>query len=228
MEISKRLRAIAEMVEFRTMADIGTDHAYVPIWLCEKRGLLKGIACDIHKEPLRRAAENIAAAGFNDKIETRLGDGLCKVLPNEVESVVIAGMGGMLCVSILEAAMPVVKNLKELVLSPHLDAPKVRRYLHSIGFLIALEHMIYDEGKYYTIIRAVQGIEKYETEAEYSFGRLLLKQKDAVLCGYLNKERARLLTLSDKLSKTVSTKAAKRQQEIVREQEALEEAFKWL
>lgn len=228
MEISKRLQKICEMVQYTTVADVGTDHGYVPIWLCEQGRLTKGIACDIHKSPLNRAAENIAAAGFSSIIKTRFGDGLTHVEIGEVESAVISGMGGMLTIDILQNSPRVVKSLKELVLSPQLDLPKVRRYLHSIGFLIAEEHMIYEDKKYYTVLRAVPGSEKYGTDTEYIYGRCLLKQRDAVFCEYLKKEIVRLEALGQRLQRSESKQAKERLTGIIKEQKVLLEVEKWL
>ena len=96
MDISKRLQAVAGLVTRRSMADIGTDHGYVPLYLYEQRKIDRALACDLNKGPLEKAKENIAAMGAGGAIETRLGSGLLPVHTGEVESAVIAGMGGML------------------------------------------------------------------------------------------------------------------------------------
>ena len=94
MLTSDRLKKIAHCVKSDVMADIGTDHAYVPVY-CVQNGLCKrGIACDINEGPLLSARENILSAGLESKIETRLSDGLEKLKPKEADTIVIAGMGG--------------------------------------------------------------------------------------------------------------------------------------
>src|SRR5699024_8275793 len=94
MEISKRLRTVAELVSGRTVADIGTDHGYVPLYLYEQGKIEKALACDINRGPLEKAKENIASAKAERVVEARLGSGLTPVRIGEVESAVIAGMGG--------------------------------------------------------------------------------------------------------------------------------------
>lgn len=228
MEISNRLRCIGDLVESTRMADIGTDHGYVPLWLYHKGCLQKGIACDIHNGPLERAAENILQAGAENVIETRLGDGLSPLRPGEVDGVVIAGMGGMLMIAILDQGKAVVEKLNELVISPHLDVPAVRRYLHTIGFLIQQEHMLQEDGKYYTVMRAVPGAQSYETDEEYEYGKILLDRKDTVLKEYLEKERKRMENICEKLKKEETAQAKERLFTMEKALNKLQEVQKWL
>lgn len=228
MEISNRLRIIAELVRYPRMADIGTDHGYVPIWLFQQGRLEKGIACDIHKGPLERANENILQAGASRAIETRRGDGLSPLFKGEVDSIVIAGMGGMLIVEILRQGRCVVSQLQEMVLSPHLDVPEVRKYITQIGFLITEEHMLKEDGKYYTVMRAVPGCQRYALEVEYAYGKLLLERKDPILKEYLKKEMERLQGLSERLSNETAVRAQERLLEVAAEQKKLQEVLKWL
>ena len=103
MELSKRLKAVAELVTpGQKIADIGTDHAYIPIWLVEEKRAVSAIAMDINQGPLAKAKENIELHGLSSYIETRLSDGMKKLCPNEADSVIIAGMGGGLVMKILE------------------------------------------------------------------------------------------------------------------------------
>ena len=95
MELSKRLQAVADLVtEGASVADIGTDHGYIPIYLIEHHIAEKVIALDINRGPLERARMHIVGHGLKEKIETRLSDGLEKVLPGEVDTMIAAGMGG--------------------------------------------------------------------------------------------------------------------------------------
>lgn len=151
MEMSARLKLIAGFVtEGYVVADIGTDHGYIPIWLIKADRIPRAIAMDIGKGPLERAQENIKQYGYEDRIETRLSDGLKELRENEADSVVIAGMGGPLIVSLLEAGKTALNTVKELILSPHTDIYLVRHYLIENGYDIVREEMVYDMGKYYT------------------------------------------------------------------------------
>lgn len=214
MEISLRLKTVADQVFGKTVADIGTDHGYVPIYLVEKGKSERAIACDINKGPLLKAEENIRCKGLEDKIEIRLGSGLLPIKKGEVETAVIAGMGGMLMTDILKESDKVVESLKQLVLQPQLDIDAVRKYVHSIGFRIINEEMLIDEGKYYTVISAVHGEEEYEREAEYAFGKINLDKKCPVLKRYLEHRVKKLLDIEDGLMKAGTKNSLKKLEEV--------------
>ena len=188
MDISLRLKTVADMVHEKRIADIGTDHGYVPIYLAKTEKIDSAFACDINTGPLEKAESNVKANCLEGKIETRLGSGLKPVSVGETDCAVIAGMGGMLTIDILKASSDVVDSLKQLVLQPQLDADEVRKYIHSIGFKIEKEDFIVDANKYYAVISAVKGEEKYETEAEYIFGKLNIESKNPVLKEFIEKK----------------------------------------
>ena len=193
MQLSKRLQAIAAFVsEGNRLADIGTDHGYIPIYLVSKGLVPKAYAMDINKGPLIRAEEHIKAEGLSEKIEIRQSDGLDKLYRDEADTILIAGMGGALMVDILSRGRDVMENVKELVLSPHSEWEEVRTYLRNEGYVITEEEMLCDVGKYYIIIKAVKSDKKEELPEERVFlkyGRILLENKDMVLKEYLEKEK---------------------------------------
>lgn len=227
MEVSKRLQQVAAFVSYSTMADIGTDHGYVPLYLWEQGKLKKALACDINKGPLARAKENISRMGAEQVVETRLGSGLYPVKPREVETAVIAGMGGMLTIHILEDSQEVVQSLKELVLSPQHDIDAVRRYIHEIGFSIAEEALLKEEGKYYTVLRCVHGQERYETETEYQYGKVLLEAGSSLFLEKLEQEEKQLQKVEEKLRQNTSGKVEKRLQEVEESLRQIQEAKVW-
>ena len=101
-ELSKRLQAVADLVTVREcVADIGTDHAYIPIYLTEHKKVKKAFAMDVNEGPLIRAEEHVREAGLKEQIKMRRSNGLEKLSPGEVEAVIIAGMGGGLVMRIL-------------------------------------------------------------------------------------------------------------------------------
>lgn len=126
MDISKRLQAVAGLVTRRSMADIGTDHGYVPLYLYEQGKIDKALACDLNKGPLEKAKENIAAMGQETPSKPVWAADFCPYI-QEVESAVIAGMGGMLICRILKESEGVAKSLKEWILSPQHDLDAVRQ-----------------------------------------------------------------------------------------------------
>ena len=187
--LSKRLQNVADMVtKGYIVADIGTDHGYVPIYLIKNGIVPKAYAMDINEGPLKIADKNIRLEGLQDKITTVLSDGMNEMTSEMAESVVIAGMGGDLITDILNRGKN-IKGIKELVLSPHKRVDIVRKYLLDNNWKITDENMVIDNNKYYTILKAVPEREESEhDEAELMYGRLLLLTKNPVLKQYLEKE----------------------------------------
>lgn len=155
IELSKRLKLVASFVEpGAVVADVGTDHGYVPIWLVQEGVAAGGIAMDVNPGPLERAAAHIGACGLADRIQTRLGNGLSALSDGEADTVIIAGMGGPLIVRILTDGLETVRGMGRLILSPQSEIWSVREFLDRYGFVIEDEAMTEEDGKYYTVIRA--------------------------------------------------------------------------
>ena len=204
MQLSKRLRTIVDMaMTCGTAADIGTDHALLPVRLLLEGKIPRALCCDIGKGPLQRAAEHLELYHVDHLAETRLSDGLSALRPGDADSVLIAGMGGELTVRILrdcdsrtdETGRGFRETVREWILSPHTEWDVVRRYLRLSGREIAGERMIREDGKYYVVIRAVPGdgedpfreAEKrgLDRETAECYGPLLCLRKDEVLRDYL-------------------------------------------
>ena len=150
------MRAVASMVTAgNVLCDVGTDHGYVPISLVQDKIIPKAIAVDINKGPLDRANEHIVACNLTEQITTRLSDGLEAIDEGEVDSIIIAGMGGELVIHILTEGEKVCKAAKELILQPQSDVNKVREYIRTAGYKIVDEDMILEDGKYYPMFRCV-------------------------------------------------------------------------
>ena len=131
------MKAVVAMVTSNgILADVGTDHGYVPIALVQRQKIPGAIAMDINKGPLARAKENIAAAHLEDYIQTRLSDGVEELEPGEADSILIAGMGGELIIHILSEGEKVCKKASELILQPQSDIRKVREYLREHQYKI--------------------------------------------------------------------------------------------
>ena len=120
MKLSLRMETVKNTVNpCNTACDVGCDHGFVSIALVQEGIAKHVIACDINKGPLQAAADNIAAVGLSEAIETRLSDGLHKVTPEDApDTVIIAGMGGALTIKILSEAADVLKSVSQLVLQP--------------------------------------------------------------------------------------------------------------
>ena len=223
MELSKRLTAVAGLVtEGASVADIGTDHGYIPIHLIEQNLSPKVIAMDINKGPLERARIHIAGYGMSDRIETRLSDGLAAVKPKEVEEMIVAGMGGGLVIHILNEDPAKTRSLKELVLQPQSELAKVRRYLEEHRFRIVAEDMVEEDGKYYPMMKVipteqkglyVEGVPAAEEELEY--GKYLLEKGHPVMGEYLKKELSVNQGVYEKLRVQESERTKERSAEVL-------------
>ena len=154
MSISKRLESIANLVTpgYR-VSDIGTDHGYVPIYLLRKDLCPSAIAVDISKGSLEKAIFNVSRAGLENKIDCRLSDGLDAISPGETDSIIIAGMGGILMDKILRRGIEVVLSSKELILAPHRDIQLVHQFAKEFGMGIVYDNTVLDKKRYYNIIK---------------------------------------------------------------------------
>lgn len=153
-QLKNRLYTVSTLVPFGArVADIGCDHGHLPIYLMREGISPFCIASDIKEKPLQSAKANIQKVGLN--IETRLGAGLSTVSEGEVDCIVVAGMGGEVIASILEAAPWVRDSKYTLVLQPMTSADALRRYLSENGFEIVCELACLEGGKVYTVIKAV-------------------------------------------------------------------------
>ena len=158
MQLSQRLLAVADLASAgHCLADVGTDHGYIPIYLMEKGNYERAIAMDVRKGPLLRAEENRKSHGFEDRMDLRLSDGVAALREGEADTVVIAGMGGGLVIHILTEGAKVLKSVETLVLQPQSEFARVRDYLEKNEYRIEEEHMLCEDGKYYAMMRVKHG-----------------------------------------------------------------------
>lgn len=189
MDVSKRIEFIISNLEkVNTLADIGTDHGYVPL-LCIRKGICdKAIACDINKDPLDKARLNAVLEGMGDELEFRLGDGLEPLKDNEVNEVVIAGMGGNLIRDILESNINKVNSMDYVILVPAQNPEVLREYLYNNDFEILKEDLCYDDGIYYELFK-VKRAEGHATQLDdiyYEISPMLLRGKHPLMKEYLD------------------------------------------
>lgn len=201
------------------MADVGTDHGFIPIELVRRGVAERAIAMDIGAGPLERARNHIRRQGLEEKIETRLGDGVQKLSFGEADTVIIAGMGGQLIIHIIENGRHLWDSVDHWILSPQSEIDKVRKYLYRQGFQVVKEDMVEDEGKYYVVMDAVFCGEEERggqelTEMEYLYGPRLIEEKNQVLAEFLEKEKRQLLEIVGELGKQTGEKARTRREEL--------------
>ncbi len=174
LELGPRLRAIADLVppDCRCLADIGTDHGYVPAALLLAGRVGRAVAADVGALPLDHARRTAARCGVEDRMDLRLGDGLSVLSPGEADVIVIAGMGGDTIAGILAAA-PWSRDGPLLLLQPMSRACELRRWLPERGYAVRAETLVQDKGVLYPILSAAGGTMAPASEAQAWGGFLL-------------------------------------------------------
>lgn len=223
MELSKRLKAVAGLVtEGASVADIGTDHGYVPIWLIQSGRAAKVIAMDVNEGPLERARGHIRSKRLENVIFTRKSDGLQALHVGEADTMIAAGMGGGLVIRILENSPEITADLKEFILQPQSEIYKVREYLNRHGYRSVEEDMVEEDGKYYPMMKVIpteqkglyaEGVPAAEEELEY--GKYLLEKGHPVMGEYLKKELSVNQGVYEKLRVQESERTKERSAEVL-------------
>ena len=155
MKLDSRLMAIANLVrKDRVFADIGTDHAYLPVYLVENGITSKAIAADLRVGPLENAKDAVVSYGFTEQIQLRLSDGLDNFKENEVEEIAVAGMGGLLISQFVERTGRLKNENIHLILQPMTHVEELRKTLFDNGFIIDKEVVAEDGDKLYLILSA--------------------------------------------------------------------------
>ncbi|MBQ0043114.1 MAG: SAM-dependent methyltransferase [Lachnospiraceae bacterium] len=192
--MSNRLKAVSELVpSCGCVADIGCDHGYISIDLIKRRVAEHVIAMDLREGPLMMAKENIRKYLTGDRertaIETRLSDGMKQLKAGETDGIICAGMGGKLIIQILENSWELVQELKFMVLQPQSELVYFRTFLAENGFVIEDENLIFEEGKYYPMVRVSKGKPYELNQKELLCGPILLRRKPIELINWLCRER---------------------------------------
>lgn len=219
MNLSLRLKKIADFVpDGGVMADVGTDHGHLPIYLVSLHRVARAIAMDVRPGPLSRAQQAVAMYGLEARIELRLADGLAALQPGEADTVVIAGMGGALIRKILGEGKHMWDSVGHWILSPQSEIGETRHWLEKYGFAIQKEDMVLDAGKYYVIMDVTRGSMHYGNECEYVYGRELIRENHPLLRDFLKQEQIKLQTLRKKLEDHESGRSLTRLSELDREE----------
>ena len=219
------MQAVAALVQNTTcLADVGCDHGYLPVSLYLDGRIPGAIAMDVRKGPLSRAQEHISQYGLNAYIETRLSDGLEALKPGEGDTLVIAGMGGPLMERILIDGAEVRESFQEMILQPQSDIPHFRRFVREIGWQIADEELVLEDGKFYPMMKVIHGEKKHiSADVPYTlsewFGGILLERKHPLLKEYLERELRIRNDILEKLKNAPN--AEKRMGEIEEEKQAI-------
>lgn len=194
-----RLALCASMVRPQAaLADVGTDHAYLPVWLA-KQGVIKtAVASDIRPGPLERAKNNIERYGVDSLVTARLSDGLDEISPEEADDIVIAGMGGLMMADIIRRAEWLKNSEKRLILQPMTHVEDLRRSLSEQGFSVLREQAVLDEGHVYTAMLCAYDPANSASGTLFPYiGRLTAETPENRM--YLRREMKRLLNRANGL-----------------------------
>ncbi len=191
MRIGARLEAIGALVpEGCRLADIGTDHAYLPVWLLRRHQILAAVAGDIAAGPCRAAESTVARYFLQDCISVRQGAGLSVLESGEADCIVLAGMGASAIIAILSADMRIAQSAARLVLQPMRGAACLRRWLAENGWRLLEEELAEEGGHLYEILAAEPGRSQTFTAAEYEAGPLLVAAGHPLLEKHLRRKTA--------------------------------------
>jgi len=229
LRLPLRLMTIAKFIPTGSVvADIGTDHAILPVYLIKQGISEKVIAGDLKKGPLEMAEKNVLEAGLLDKIMLRLGNGLEIIDAGEVDTVVIAGMGGSTIREIIENAGGAALSLKRLVLQPMNDSRRLRKWLVKSGWGIEDEDVVEEDLRLYEVICAVPGIEKTADMDIAAVGPRLFEKKHPLLIKVIRNELENYNRIFLDMGKSASPKTALKRREVRKEIEILERIEKCL
>lgn len=229
MELSRRLQAVADLLSADLkVADIGCDHGFLSIYLIEQKKAKWCLAMDVNQGPLERAKEHIRDRRLSTYIETRLCDGAREIrfLSSdkgddrlEVDAAVLAGMGGKLMIRIIRDSLDKFRAMKEFILQPQSEIARVRRFIRDIGHTIVAEDMVFEEGRFYPLMKIQKGIDKQKVDLAQRelfdrYGQLLLRNRHPVLWQFLEKEKVLYEDILKNLKLQDSEKSILRQREI--------------
>lgn len=227
--MSKRLEMIVELASAWApdkketqgrafcVADVGTDHGFVPICLVERGIAARALALDVREGPLARAREHVKEHGLERQIDLRLGDGLKPLVPGEADMVILSGMGGELMLRILREKSCVRTSVRRWLFSPQSELALFRHGLAELGLSICYEVMMEEDGKYYTMMVAEPGTMSYPEEYCYRYGQALIQSGSPILQEYLKREACQLMRIQREL-KAEGSEGAKRRLKQVKEQ----------
>jgi tRNA (adenine22-N1)-methyltransferase len=182
MKLGKRLATIAALVPpGEPVADIGTDHAFLPVYLVGEGLVPRAVAGEVNPGPFKVAGEALDRLGLAERVSLRFGDGLDVLTAGEVVTVVIAGMGGATIVDILAARPEVTGSLRRLVLQPMQAAAVLRRWLATSGWRLVAEALVEEDGRLYEIVAAEPGAAEDCEPILYEIGPLLWARRHPLL-----------------------------------------------
>lgn len=249
IQLSKRLSAVADgVLSGGVLADIGTDHALLPVYLVQNGTIPGAVAGDIHAGPVQAAERQVRAAGLENRIRVRMGDGLSVLRPKEADTVSIAGMGGGTIIDILSHGASSLEGVKRLVLQPNVGERLVREWLVRHGWKLVSETLLEEDGILYEVLSADAAASAEEAkrwnEALYQYkapGGVPLSRSALLLMGphliqaptplfrrKWEQYAAKLEQLIRQIGKSEQPEAIRKREMLAQEKQEVSEVLKWL
>ncbi|MGJ7912162.1 tRNA (adenine(22)-N(1))-methyltransferase [Neobacillus sp. LXY-1] len=232
-QLSARLSVVAKYVpqEYR-VADIGSDHAYLPCYLVKNVGIPFAVAGEVALGPFQSAERNVISEGLSEKISVRMGDGLEVIQPGDVDCITIAGMGGALITSILENGKDKLASIKRLILQPNIGAHSIRSWFIENGWELKAEEIIEEDGKIYEIIVGEKGDVKRpygdNVEQQLLMGPILLENQNDAFQKKWSAELSNWQRVIKQLNQAAQTPETQdKKNEILAKMNLVEEALKY-
>lgn len=213
MKLTERLLKIASLVsQNKKVADIGTDHGYIPVYLLKENVVNYAILADINKGPLENARKEVNRNKLNDKVDLRLGSGIEVLKKGEVDEIIIAGMGGSLISELLMANEEVSHTAEKLILQPMQNPEDLRKFLYTNGYEIMDEYLVKEERRLYEIIVCkYTGVKSEATEEIfYEVGEKLIEKREPLLEEFVNNKINECNSILEKLNKIDNESVNKR------------------
>lgn len=229
MKLTPRLAAIAELVQSGSIvADIGTDHAYLPVYLVQEQVSRRVIASDMNQAPLEQARETVAAFNCLQKIDLRLGDGLKAIQPADgVDTVIIAGLGGRTIAAILKAGQDRLAGVRRLILQPMNESGALRLFLAGNGYMLACESLVLEGRRLYEIILAAPGREDETDPFRLALGPRLLEKRPPLLPALIREKIRKLRIVRSSLQRARRKDISAKMREVETELSNLEEVLNY-
>lgn len=215
--LTPRLSSVADLIpKCRCFADIGTDHAYLPVFLCMTEKCDTAIASDIRKGPLSRAEKTLADYDMQSRISLRLGSGLDTIEADEADAVSIAGMGGLIIAQILENGQNKLCSTRKIILQPMTAVPELREFLWKNGWTIDSEHLAIEGDKIYNILTVSlpNGNPKFKpSDIDLYVGKYLLENRPDGFDTYIKQRMKKLMNIIEGLRLSKSANAAEQSEQ---------------
>ncbi|MGG3471259.1 tRNA (adenine(22)-N(1))-methyltransferase TrmK [Neobacillus pocheonensis] len=230
-KLSARLAAVAKYVpKGASMADIGSDHAYLPCFLAKNQGVRFAIAGEVVEGPYQSAKKNVLSEGLSDVIDVRRGNGLEVVQQGEVDCITIAGMGGALITSILDNGKEKLDEVRRLVLQPNISAISIRKWFLENHWRLIAEEILEEDGKIYEVLVAEQGepYKPYHSKREMGllFGPFLIENQNEAFKKKWTAEKRNWKRIFDQLESAVQTQETmEKKQDLLSKLQMVEEVL---